>query len=775
MSEEKYNVVNHSVSKVDGPSLVNGRSVFTDDFTPPRMLVADILTSPKPHARIVDIDVSEAKKMPGVKCILHKDNVPRIAHTTAGQGWPEPSPYDQFIFPDKVRFVGDRVAAVAGETEQAVRDALGRIKVEYEELNPVLDPEQALHSETKIHDEKDFEGIYDPVRNIAAHVDIAVGDVDRGFEQSDVVVEETCETHYVQHSPIEPHVSIAYLDQNDRLVVRTSTQVPFHIRRILSRLLDIPIRRIRVVKPRIGGGFGVKQELVLEDLASFFALRTGRPVRLKYSREQEFRSSRTRHPVKVKIKLGAEKTGMLNAVKMEVLSNTGAYGPHSLTVLSNVGSKTLPLYNKVNHIQFVGNAVYTNLPVAGAFRGYGAPQGYFSLEVGIDKLACELNMDPLELRTLNHINQGETSPVFEKLGEGKEGTVQYINSCGLDRCIELGAEKIGWNCGGRVEGGQGNGSDYAYGTGMAINMQGSGIPLVDMAGATIKLNEDGSFNLYVGATDLGTGSDTILAQIAAEVLGVGVDQMIVHSSDTDFTPFDSGAYASSTTYVSGSAVEEAAQKVKREILDLGGEIMSQSPQNLTISDGVVEGQECRMALSRIALNATSGELGSSQRQVSGSASVVPQESPPPFAAHFVALRVDKRTGQIELTKYVAAVDCGTAINPNLARGQMEGAIVNGIGYALTEEMEFSSLGHLLNPRFLDYKIPNVKDIPPIEVLLVESEEPSGPMGAKSVGEIGINGPVPAIANAVYDACGIRLTKTPFTPQRVFNKLSNADV
>ncbi len=771
MSEQKkrFDVVNKNLQKVDGEALVNGKKVFTDDLHRQTDLVAKILSSPIAHGEITNIDTSKAENIPGVELILHHRNVPRVPYTTAGQGYPEPSPYDAYMFDRKVRYVGDRVAAVAGRSWDAVEKGLEAIEVEFNELEPILDPKESRKSSVTIHDEESSTGVYDPQKNIAAHVDINIGNPEEIINKSDIVVKQKCSTQFAQHAPLEPHISVAQLDPQDRLIIHTSTQVPFHVRRIVSKILDIPIRQIRVIKPRVGGAFGVKQEVLLEDIVSLIALRTKKSVKVRYTREEEFRSSRTRHPIEVEVTLGADRNGKLQAITMEALSNTGAYGTHALTVLSNVGSKTLPLYNKAPNIHFFGDAVYTNLPISGAYRGYGAPQGYFPLEVAIDKLAEETGMDPLEIRKLNHIREGETSPIFEKLGEGREGIVQYIHSCKLNKCIDLGAKEIGWKNRKQVKKSQKN-EDKARGFGVTINMQGSGIPLVDLAAARLKLNEDGSFNLYVGATDLGTGSDTVLGQIAAEQLGVDLDKIVVYSSDTDFTPFDSGAYASSTTYVSGNAVKKAAGKVKSKILTMAAEYYDLRVEDLSIHEGQIVSSNQTFELSEIALLSTSSKLETDQQQIEASASEVPEESPPPFSAHFVELEVDTRTGEIKILKYVAAVDCGTAINPNLAEGQMEGAIVNGIGYALTEQMEFNDSGTMINPSFFDYKIPNAEDIPEIEVILVESSEPTGPMGAKSVGEIGINGAIPAISNAVRDATGITLTEAPFTPEKVWKKL-----
>lgn len=755
--------VGQNVRKVDGPSLVSGKPVFTLDVDLPGALVGRILPSPHAHAEIVSIDTSEAEAVPGVRAILHFGNTPRVPYTSAGQGWPEPSPYDTVLFDRKVRFVGDRVAAVAAETEEAATEALTKIRVEYRVLPAVFSPTDALADGAPvIHDEPDSEGIYDAKHNIAAAVDIPVGDVDRGLTEAAVTAEATCEIPYSQHAAIEPHAVVAYFDEAGRIVLRTSTQVPFHVRRIVARVVGLDPARIRVVKPRIGGGFGSKQEVILEPVAALLALRTGRPVRMAYTREEVFVASRTRHPMRVTVKLGAGQDGVLQAIDMDVLSNTGAYGTHALTVLSNVGSKTLPLYNKARHLRFHGKAVYTNLPVAGAYRGYGATQGHFALEVAMDKLAEALGMDPVDLRKRNHIQVGETSPIFEKIGEGREGTAQIIRSCALDDCLKVGAERIGWR---EKRGQKREDGPWASGVGMACAMQGSGITGVDMAAATLVMQDDGSFRLLVGATDLGTGSDTILAQIAAEELGVPVDRVLVYSSDTDFTPFDTGAYASSTTYVSGNAVLRAAQEVRQQILDVAASALGERPEALELAGGEVESRRTgkRLSLAEIGHRAT---YVTDQRQIAATASFACPESPPPFAAFFCEVAVDRETGVVRVERFVVAADCGVAIHPQAAEGQLEGAILQGIGHALYEELQFAPSGRCVNPRFFDYKIPSSLDAPRIEAVLVPSSEPTGPWGAKSISEIGINGPLPAISNAIYDAVGVRMVRAPFTPERV---------
>ncbi|MCK4420937.1 molybdopterin-dependent oxidoreductase, partial [candidate division WOR-3 bacterium] len=560
----------------------------------------------------------------------------------------------------------------------------------------------------------------------------------------DFIVDEVYTTQFASHAAIEPHAALSYLDEQGRLVIITSTQVPFHVRRIVSMVLSIPVSRIRVIKPRIGGGFGGKQEVLLEPLVALVTLRNKRPARLVLEREEVFRSTRTRHPMRIRLKTGVEEDGRITTLKMDALLNSGAYGTHALTVLSNTGAKVLPLFNKIENVHFIGRSVYTNLPVGGAYRGYGATQGYFALNQQLDIITRKINQDILKFLKDWHIREGETSDVFRALGEGKEGVSQIIKSCKLDECIDRGAKEINWyekrDKKIRV------GNDRVKGVGVAIAMQGSGIPMVDMGSATMKMNEDGSFNLNIGATDLGTGSDTILAQIAAEVLKVPVEKIIVLSSDTDFTPFDVGAYASSTTYVSGGAVKKCAEKIKGQMLDVASGLLESKPEELIIADEKIFNKKKGKAVSfeEIAFHSLYRE---NQFQIQAEASHFGIESPPPFIAQFAEVEVDKRTGKVDVVKFVSAVDCGQPINPKLAEGQVEGAVINGISYALCEEYNFGSTANLLNCSFWDYKIYTTLDIPEMVTIIVESFEETGPFGAKSVGEIAINGPMPAIANA----------------------------
>jgi CO/xanthine dehydrogenase Mo-binding subunit len=495
-------------------------------------------------------------------------------------------------------------------------------------------------------------------------------------------------------------------------------------------------------------------------------LRTGRPSRLVLSRREVFVSCRTRHAMSITLRMGAKKDGTITAIDMEGLLDSGAYGSHALTVLSNVGAKVLPLFNKIENLRFLGRSAYTNLPVGGAYRGYGATQGYFAFNQQIDMIARRVGQDFVEYCKRWHIKAGETSGVFKALGEGKEGIEQVVRSCGLSECLERGAEAIGWahKRGKRLPGGP----DRVRGVGLAICMQGSGIPRIDMAAAAMKMNEDGSVNLMVGATDIGTGSDTILAQIAAEALELPVEAFIVLSSDTDTTPFDTGAYASSTTYVSGKAVLDCALKLKAQILEVAAQLLECSPEELRVEDGSVIGPgDRRLPYAEIATTSTYSE---NQQQLQAQGSYVCDESPPPFIAQFAEVEVDTRTGRLEVLEFVSAADCGRAINPVLVEGQIEGAAVNGISYALCEAYSYDASGRLTNPRFWDYKIYTSHDLPKIRTILVESEEPSGPYGAKSIGEVAINGPAPAIANAVFDAVGVRLFELPMTPERLWASL-----
>jgi len=772
--EERFESVGRRTRRVDGPGLVTGRAQFTDDFEMRGMLQARILFSPHAHARIAAIDATQARALPGVACVLTHADVPRVPYTTAGQNHPEPSPWDTFLLDRKVRYIGDRVAIVAAETLAIADRALELLDIEYEILPAVFDPAAAIQPGAPvIHDEPDCLRVYDPTRNLAAHLEAVVGDPERGFALADHVFEATYRVPQVQQCSIEPHVTITYLDDQGRLVVRTSTQVPFHSRRVVARVNQMPPGRIRVVKPRVGGGFGGKQEILNEELCAALTLRTRQPVRLEFTRPEEFTSSRSRHPQTLHIKTGVRQDGTIVANELRVLANTGAYGAHAMTVQSCTGSKTLPLYRCPN-LRFVADVAYTNLPVAGAFRGYGGPQGYFALESHMDDVALALGLDPLRFRSQNAIRSGDPDPLAVALGEGKEGLPRTVQSCALEECMQRGAAAIGWDrrTGARSAvaspAGAANRGETTLrrGIGMAIAMHGTSIPGDDMGAATIKVNEDGTFNVLCGATDIGTGSDTVLAQMAAEVLGVEPSKILMYSSDTDMTPFDVGAYASSTTYISGRAVQRAAQAVRVELLAVASAMLGEPAVQLR------GGFALSAAGKRVPIpDVTSSSLyGANKRQIVGSASMLSEDSPPPFAATFAEVEVDLETGVVRVLHLVEAVDLGTAINPMQAEGQVEGGATQALGYALYEEMRYDAAGRLLTASFRDYKIPSAVDMPRFTTILIPTWEPSGPFGAKSVAEIPLDGPAPAIANAVRDATGVRVYEIPMTPERVLRAL-----
>jgi putative selenate reductase molybdopterin-binding subunit len=762
-----YAIVGKRAKKVDGFKLVTGRPAFTDDIVLPGLLYGKILPSPHAHARIKRIDTSGARALPGVHAVLTYKDVPRVPHTTAGQSWPEPSPYDTYLLDSKVRFVGDRVAAVAAETRALAEEALRRIEVDYELLPPVLDMEHAMDPGAPvIHDEPESTGIHDASHNIAAYILREIGSVEEGFREADFTFEREYRTPRVQHCAIEPHITITWLDPDNRLVIRTSTQVPYHTRRQVAMILQLPVQRVHVIKPRIGGGFGGKQEMLLEDICGALTLASRRPVKIEYTREEEFYMARSRHPQILHIKMGVKRDGSILANQIKVLATTGAYGSHSSTVQGNTGSKVLPLY-RAPHMKFECHVVYTNTPVAGAFRGYGCPQGYFAQESLVDEIAHELGMDPIEFRKKNVIRAGDIDQLSAQLGEGKKGLPRHIRSCGLPECLDRGAAAIEWAR--KRKAPQDPRSHLRRGVGVACSMQGSAIAGIDWASALLKMNEDGSFNLQVGASDLGTGADTVLAPIAAEALGVSLDKMVVYSSDTDFTPFDVGAYASSTTIISGGAVKKAAEGVREQILRIASKMLEVPPENLTSRDNqVVTKCECKKSVSMadLALHAMYKE----KVQIMDHASHFNTDSPPPFCAQFAEVEVDTETGHIRIVHLVTAVDLGVAINPMQAEGQAEGAVAQSLGYALSEEMVLDNSGRMLNPGFLDYKIFTAKDMPKLTTILVETEEPLGPYGAKSIAEVPINAPAPAVANAIFHAAGIRLRQLPIRPEAVLRAL-----
>ena len=765
-------VVNNKVHSVDGLGIMKGRPAFTDDLAEKNSLIVKVMRSPHAYARIVSINAEKAKALPGVEMVLTYEDFPRIPFTRAGQGYPEPSPHDKFVLDEYVRHVGDEVLAVAAIDNETCEKALELIDVEYEVLESVLDFETAVDNPVILHPEPEIHEMFpigfEPKRNIAASYFMQVGSVEETLKQCEHVIKETFYTQAQAHVMMEPHTVNARMDYQERLVIYTSTQTPYHMRRIISQALQIPITKIRVIKPRVGGGFGGKQAIHGEMLVAWVTYKTGKPAKMIYTRKEVFESTYSRHPMKMEVTLGADKDGTLKAIDFHCLSDTGAYGEHALTVFMVVGSKAVPFYTKVDSVRFYGDVVSTNHTPAGADRGYGAIQGNFALESAVDILCEKMGIDPTEFRQKNMMKEMETSPIFEIMGEGTEGTAMDMETCKLEECLSKGMELINWkNKYPRIDLG-----DKIKAVGMAIAMQGSGIPYIDMGSATIKLNDNAFYNLLIGATDIGQGSDTILAQIAAEELMTTVDKVIVYSSDTDLTPFDCGAYASSTTYVSGNAVLRAARNMKEAIIKEGARVLEVDVEDIHF-DGETLATESGKSISLIDL---SNQLlySEKQQQLSVTSSYVGHKSPPPFMAGFVEIDIDKETGEIDIINYVSVVDCGTTINPMLAEGQVNGAIVQGLGMAMFEDVKYSSTGKLLSNSMMNYKIPTRVDIKNLTTKFVDSYEESGPFGAKSVGEIGIDTPPAALANAVYNALGVRIKELPITPEKILLTLKNKE-
>ncbi len=785
-----YQTVGKPEQKVDAVKLVQGKPAFAADFEPRNLLYAKVLHSPYAHARITRIDASRARELPGVAAVLTWQDIPRVVYSTAGQSDPIPGPLDTFSLDWKVRFVGDRVAMIAAESAEIADQAMQLIDVEYERLPELLDPANAMKpGAPRLHDEPEFVNFADsdPSRNLAAQIRIDIGDVESGFSEADRIFEAKYEVPKVQQAHIEPHVVITYWDEDDRLVIRTSTQVPFHVRRILAPVLGLPVKRIRVIKPRIGGGFGGKQEVMIEDVAAHLTIATGRPVIYEYTREEEFIAARSRHPMQVWMKTGVKNDGTITANEMRVLSDTGAYGCHALTVTGNTGHKSMALYvgdgdyRLKPNIRFYADVVYTNHPPSGAYRGYGVPQGYWPLDRHMEKISRALGLDPLEFRLKNALRAGELHPFSTAWSEGREPRPETIETCGLEECVRQGKAVIGWdqkfgNEEWRVHGPDGTlKAHQRKGIGVAMVMQGTAIPYLDMGGASIKMNDDGSFNLLVGATDLGTGSDTVLAQMAAEVLGVPVEDMITYSSDTDFTPFDKGAYASSTTYISGAAAVKAAELVAERIRLRAARMLSQNGE-LRAEDIILKERKAfapdgrSKSLAEIALDALHHN---DQEQIMGVASYKSPVSPPPFAAQFAEVTVDIETGQVTVDRLVMAVDSGVIINPVTASGQIEGGMTQALGYAVCEEMRYDDQGRARERDLRDYHIFQANEMPELETIFVETFEPSHPFGVKAAAEIPMDGVAPAVGNAVLDACGADVDVNPITPEKVWRVLQGA--
>ena len=753
---DKKSYINQRIVKKDAMALMAGKPLFTDDLTTKDYLIVKALRSPHAFAKIVSIDTSKAKLVPGIECVLTHEDVPHIRFTEAGQTYPEASPYDRYILEDMVRYVGDEVALVAGTTEKAVNKALKLIKVEYEILTPVLDFRNAKDHPVLVHPEEDWVSMMpvgaDNRRNLCATDGYTDGDVEAVLADCAYVVEGTYHTLANNQAMMEPFVTSTALDAYGRLVVTSATQIPFHVRRIVARALGISKARVRVIKPRIGGGFGAKQTAVSEVYPAIVTWLTGKPCKMIFTRREVMIASTSRHEMEVTVRIGADKNGRLQAIDLYTLSNTGAYGEHGPTTVGLSGHKSISLYGPLKASRFTADVVYTNTMSAGAYRGYGATQGIFALESAMDELAVKMDMDPMKLREINIIP--ENVPVASYYGE-------TFKSVGLHRCLKKAKEMIGWDEKYPVRD-MGNGKVRAVGG--ALAMQGSGISGVDQAAVEIRLGDDGTYNLLIGATDMGTGCDTILAQMAAECLECDLDKISVHGVDTDVSPYDTGSYASSTTYVTGGAVIKTCETLKKKMTALAAEKMDCPVEHVEFDGTRFYSMEDEKEISLSDL-ADASHFNRND-VMSASESFTSPVSPPPFMAGIVEIELDKETGQVEIIDYAAAVDCGTPINRNLARVQTEGGIVQGIGMALFENIQYRDDGMMMNNSFMQYKIPTRIDMGKIHVEFESTYEPTGPFGAKSIGEIVINTPSPALANAIYHACGVRLHELPMTAERI---------
>ncbi len=750
-------VVGQRIRKKDAMQLVTGKPVYMDDVAPKDCLIVKILRSPHANALIEDINIATAMKVPGIEVIYTWKDVPNVRFAQAGQTYPEWSPYDRLILDQHVRFVGDAVAIVAGENEACVDRALKMIKVKYKVLPALLDYHESIDNEILVHPEDNWESLYpvgaDNKRNICSHMEESHGDLEGTFADCDIVLERTYHVPAVNQAMMETFRTACYIDTYGRLVVLSSTQIVYHVRRILARALGIPQSKIRSLKPRIGGGFGAKQTVVTEIYPAFVTWHTKKPSKLIYSRYESQIAGSPRHEMDIRVKIGADKDGTLRAFDLYNLSNTGAYGDHGPTTAGLTGHKSMPLYTgNMEAFRHVFDVVYTNTLATGAYRGYGATQGIFALESLVNELADILHMDPVELRLKNVVREGMVMPAYFN---------EPAASCRLDECLVRAAEMIGWKdkypC-------RDMGNGKVRSVGIAMAMQGSCISYVDVGSATISLNEDGSYRLAIAAADMGTGCDTILAQMAAECLEVSVDEIFVSGADTDSSPYDSGSYASSTTYITGQAVVKAATELKKRICTLAARMLECDVDDLEYDGHVAKDIKTGKSV-------TLQDIGFKAQCFNDLALQVTEShtspvSPPPYMAGAVEIELDKETGHVEILDYAAVVDCGTVVNPNLATIQVEGGLGQGIGMTLFENIQYSDKGVLRNNSLMQYKIPTRRDVGTLRVEFKPSYEPTGPFGVKSIGEIVINTPAPALAQAIHNATGGYFRDLPITSEKI---------
>lgn len=789
---DELRYVGKPTGKIDGDALVAGDRLFVEDKVQDHAYALHVLRSPFAHAYIKAIDTSEAEKLEGVVDIITAFNCPDIYYMQAGQGYPEPSPYDRRLFNKKVRHVGDRVAAIIAKDEETALKAASLIKVEYDPIKPVFTVEEAmadgaplvhngiveyasgapddLDEYNKRADERDGKVIYqfplhgDIRKNIAASAHGGIGDMEKGFAEADAIVDETYQTSQVQCTPLEPHVCYAYME-GGRLVLRCSTQVPYHVRRIVAKVCDIPENKVHVIKERVGGGYGSKQDILIEDLVGYAVWKTGVPIYYRNTRAEEFYANSTRHPMRVRVKMGGKKDGTITAIYMDVRANTGPYGNHCLTVPMNASSKTLPIF-RVDNMYYDLITYYTNIPPTGAYQGYGAPKGYFGIISCMGELAQKLGIDPLEMAKKNIVEEGYMLEILKGLGEGREGTVVPVGSCGLKEALELGGEMIEW---GKKE--TSDDPDWKIGKGFAMIQQGSGLPGLDHSNAQVKLLTDGTVLVLSGGADLGTGLDTISAKVAAEILQVPLEKVSVVSGDTDSCMFDTGAYASSGTYFSGNASLKAAEDLKTKMLHEAALQMGEKEEDLVLEyPGKVKSLSSGKELSYFQLShdATAGD---GRGQLIGTGSFTTPNFAVPYGAHFAEVAVNVKTGEIKVLKFYALQDAGTPINPELALCQMYGAAMKSIGHTLYEDMVLDKDGRCLTTDFTDYGVPMINEAPDdFRAELIDINDKFGPFGAKSISEIACNGAAPAIAMAIADATGVWVRSWPITGEKILKGL-----
>lgn len=754
-------VVNQPLRKKDAMQLVTGQPVYVDDVTPRDCLCVKLLRSPHANAIVKSINKTAAMKVPGMEAIFTWEDVDQDGrrYTQAGQTYPEASPYDRLVIDRHVRFAGDVVAILAGADEKCVDKAMKLVKVEYEVLEPVLDFHTAKDNPVLVHPEDNWESLApvgaDNKRNLCAHDECGNGDIDAVLADCDVVIDRVYHTQACQQAMMETFRTYCEIDTYGRLHIISSTQIVFHTRRIVANALHIPKSKVRVTKPRIGGGFGAKQTAVSAVYPAFVTWMTKKPSKIIFSRVESQIASSPRHEMEMHVRLGANKDGIVRGIDLHTLSNTGAYGEHGPTTVGLSGHKSIPLYGKAEAFRFTSDVVYTNHMSAGAYRGYGATQGLFAVESAVNELANILGMDPFKIREMNITHEGEIMPAYYG---------QMNTSCALDRCLARVHDMIDWDNKYPCRD-MGNGKIRAVGMGMA--MQGSGITSMDVGSATLKVNDEGFYTLLIGAADMGTGCDTTLAQIAAEVLECPIDNITTLSADTDWSPYDSGSYASSTTYVTGKATEKCALELRGKICALGAKLLGCDKEQVSF-DGrevrVEEGENAgkTISLSDIATASMNGNSIELQATVTHSSEI----SPPPYMVGAAEIEVDTETGEVTLLDYAAAVDCGTPINPNLTRVQAEGGIAQGIGMTLTESVTYDDRGYPMENSLFQYKIPARVDIGKIRVEFENSYEGEGPFGAKSIGEVVINTPLPAISDAIRNAVGKRFYELPITPEKI---------